>query len=66
MGGWIGAFMQSLISLIGFEWQGFIGVSELAATLKTSHVQFNSTRESYLALRSKATEGVFCLQIILF
>lgn len=50
VGGWIGAFVQSLVWLIRFEWRVFIGVSELATVLRSRHVQFKSTRESYLAL----------------
>lgn len=64
VGGWIGAFVQSLVWLIWFEWWVFIGVSELATVLRSRHVQFKSTRESYLALRSAATKEVFFLQII--
>lgn len=61
VGGWIGAFVQSLVWLIRFEWRVFIGVSELATVLRSSHVQFKSTLESYLALRSTATKDFFFL-----
>ena len=61
VGVWIGAFVQSLVWLIRFEWRVFIGVSELATVLRSRHVQFKSTRESYLALGRAATKEVFFL-----
>lgn len=61
VGGWIGAFVQSHVWLIRFEWWVFIGVSELATVLRNRHVQFKSTQESYLELRSAATKEVFSL-----
>lgn len=61
VGGCICVFVQSLVWLIRFKWRVFFGVSELAAVLRICHVQFKSTQESYLALRSAATKEVFSL-----
>lgn len=44
MGGFICVFVQSLLRLIQFKSRAFIGVSELAAVLRSSLIQFSDVQ----------------------